>query len=95
MENKLVEGLFVNNPRENAPDFVKGGLSINVGKFVDYLHQNANARGYVNIDLLVSKDGKLYAKLNDWKPTEKPMTKDEEIEIADADSEIDVKNIPF
>lgn len=93
MENKLVDGLFVNNPRENAPDFVRGSISILVEKFIQYLQQNANAKGYVNIDLLVSKEGKLYAKLNDWKPAEKSMEegKDENI----VEDEISVDDIPF
>jgi len=89
----FIDGLFVKSPRENAPDFVKGSLSIQVDKFIPYLKEKANAKGYINIDLLSSKDGNLYAKLNEWKPssdrakpTEHDMTEDEEI---------NVKNIPF
>jgi len=66
MENKFVDGLFVSR-RDNAPDFLIAGLSFNQ-KFIDYLKANMNAKGYVNVDLLKSKEGKLYAKLNDWQP---------------------------
>ena len=78
MENKFVDGLFVSR-RENAPDFVVASLSFNQ-KFIDYLKANMNAKGYINIDLLNSKEGKLYAKLNDWKPEER-LTKTPEGKI--------------
>ena len=59
MENTFVNGLFVSR-RENAPDFVISSLSFN-DKFIDYLKSNFNAKGYTNIDILKSKEGKLYA----------------------------------
>ena len=68
MSKEFVDGLFVNNPRENAPDFVKGSLSIQADKFIPYLKSKANAKGYVNIDMLESKDGNLYPKLKYWNP---------------------------
>ena len=36
MSNDFIDGLFVKNPSENAPDFVKGSLSIMVDKFTPY-----------------------------------------------------------
>jgi hypothetical protein len=100
MENKkeFVDGLFVNQPREGAPEFVKGSLSITVEKFITYLQAKANAKGYVNIDLLESKEGKLYAKLNDWKPQSGEMKENESINIPEEDEEeITAQNIkiPF
>jgi len=65
-EKKFIDGMFVERP-SNCPDFVKGKISIN-SKFVEWYNANKNDKGYVNIDLLESKDGKLYAKHNDWKP---------------------------
>ena len=105
MENKFIDGFFINKPRENAPDFVKGGLSININKFIPYLHSKANAKGYVNIDLLTSKDGGLYAKLNDWKPEER-FAKDEQGKISVesdglegldelGEEEVKIQSIPF
>ena len=73
MENNLVEGLWVDAPREGAPGFVKGKISINA-KFIDWYNANKNEKGYVNIDLLESKEGKWYSKLNDWKPTTEGVT---------------------
>ena len=90
----FIDGLFVKQPRENAPDFVKGSLSIAVEKFIPYLQSKANAKGYVNIDLLESKEGMLYAKLNDWKPSVEAKPEPAEHEIEE-DEEIDVSKIPY
>jgi len=96
MSKEFVDGLFVNNPRENAPDFVKGSLSIQADKFIPYLKSKANAKGYVNIDLLESKEGNLYPKLNEWKPKTSNLEKPEPIERAmREDEEIKIENIPF
>lgn len=96
MENKkeYIEGLFVNQPRENAPEFVKGSLSFKVDKFIPYLQSKANAKGYVNVDLLLSKEGLLYAKLNDWKPSGE-MKENETIDLPEEDEEVKIENMPF
>lgn len=96
MENKFVDGLFVNR-RENAPEFLIANLSFNQ-KFIDYLKGNFNAKGYVNIDVLKSKEGKLYAKLNDWKPAETFVRTEEgkiEVDSYPEEDEIRTENIPF
>ena len=67
MEKKFVTGAFVSK-RDNAPEFIKANLSF-TEKFIDYLKENFNAKGYVNIDLKESKEGKLYLDLNDWQPS--------------------------
>ena len=90
----FIVGLFVKNPGEGAPDFVKGSLAISVEKFIPYLQSKANAKGYVNIDLLESKEGMLYAKLNDWKPSGEAKPEPAEHEIEE-DEEIDISKIPY
>ncbi|MDR3609987.1 MAG: hypothetical protein P4L27_05460 [Ignavibacteriaceae bacterium] len=90
----FIDGLFVKNPREGTPDFVKGSLSILVDKFTPYLKSKANSKGYVNIDLLVSQDGNLYAKLNDWKPLGEAKPEPAEHEIEEGE-EIDLTKIPY
>jgi hypothetical protein len=87
MAQEFVDGLFVNR-KENAPEFVKASLSFKVENFVEYLNSKANAKGYVNIDILESREGKLYAKLNDWKPKQEEVEEEEEEEITS-------ENIPF
>ena len=69
-ESVLADGIFFNKPRENAPDFVKGSLSVN-DKFVAFMKEHRNESGYVNLDLLESKKGVLYLKLNTWTPEKK------------------------
>ena len=66
-DKKFVKGMFIEAPNSKAPDFVKGKMSINAN-FIDWYNANKNEAGYVNIDLLESKDGKLYAKHNDFVP---------------------------
>ena len=72
MEEKNTEnntrGIYFNLPHENAPDFAKGKISIKSADFIEFLHEKTNDAGYVNIDLLVNREGKPYTKLNLWRP---------------------------
>lgn len=81
MSKNFTDGLIFKKPRENAPEFIKGSLSVKVDDFIEYLKKN-ESNGWVNIDLKVSKEGKYYAELNDWKPNTQ-------------DNEPKVENIPF
>ena len=71
MNNKpdpvFADGFIFKRPREGAPDFVKGALSIKVDEAIAFLQKHNNA-GWVNLDLKNSQGGKLYLQLNDWKP---------------------------
>lgn len=67
-ETIFLDGFMFKRPREGAPSFVKGALSIKVDEAIAFL-QKHNNNGWVNADLLTSKDNsKLYFKLNTWKP---------------------------
>ena len=93
MENKFVDGLFVKRS-EKAPDFLITSLSFN-DKFLKYLENNFNAKGWCNVDIMKSKTGTLYAKLNDWKPEER-FVKNEDGSLGTEEVEdIKVENIPF
>lgn len=70
MSKIFPEGIFYNKPREGAPEFVRGSLSIQVDKLIPFLEQHKNAQGYVNIDMLLSKEKSLYLALNEWKKPE-------------------------
>ena len=67
----LVGGLFFKEPHQNAPDFVKGKLSINVESFREwfknYLSEHKDDE-WVNMDIKISKAGKPYVAIDDWKP---------------------------
>jgi len=66
-----------------SPDFVKGSMSVKVDEAVAFL-QKHNNNGWVNLDLLASKDNsKLYFKLNTWKPKEETATEPTKEELED------------
>lgn len=70
-EASFVPGLFAKAPRDNAPDFVKGSVSIKVeevGKFLREVY--AKGEEWLNLDLKESRDGKYYLQINDWKPAQ-------------------------
>jgi hypothetical protein len=66
-EPTFADGFIFKRPREGAPEFVKGALSIKVDEAIAFLQKHNNA-GWVNLDLKNSQGGKLYLQLNDWKP---------------------------
>jgi len=59
---------FIPKDTSNAPDFVKGKVSIKKDEFITFL--NEQDWDWVNLDILESKWGKMYAKLNEWKKEE-------------------------
>ena len=66
-EKVFTDGLIFKLPRDGAPDFVKGSLSVKVDEFKAWLDTHVD-NGWVNIDLKVSQGGKAYAEKNTWKP---------------------------
>lgn len=70
MENKketvFADGIIFKKPREGAPEFIKGAISIKVEDFIKFLQAN-NSDGWVNLDLKKSAKGNLYLSLNSWK----------------------------
>jgi len=78
MEKQFAQHIYFDRPREGAPEFVKGRMSLKLPDAIEYLKTlTPSEKGYVYFDLLVSKDNtKLYFALNDWKPEVK-TTSDE------------------
>lgn len=93
MEN-FIKGLFVSR-REQAPPFVLANLSFKTEQFIEWLKSNTNAKGYVNIDLLMGKDGKPYSKLNDWKPTESFVKKEDGSIGVEESEDVTIEGLPF
>lgn len=84
MAVKFANGCVAKLPSESAPSFVKMKLSFKVAEFAQFLSENENNNGWVNVDILESKDGtKIYAAINEHTP-EKPKT----IDDTEADSAI-------
>jgi len=67
-EQKIFAEGFYFERRENAPDFVIGRVSVKVNKAVKFLNAHANEKGYVNMNILRSKDGGAYMELDTWTP---------------------------
>ena len=63
---EFVDGLMVKAPREGSPDFVKGSISIKRADLGNWLR--AKQDEWINVDIKVSKSGKWYAAVNNWKP---------------------------
>ena len=63
----FADGIFFKQPRDGAPDFVKGSVSVKVDEALPFLQANQDD-GWVRLDLKESRNGKLYFQLNTWKP---------------------------
>ena len=65
---KYVKGMFVKR-NEKAPEFVVCSLSVKTDEFIQFLRENTNDKGYVNLQVLKSRDkGTLYAVLDTFEP---------------------------
>ena len=110
MENQTVfaQGMFFKEPHQNAPAWVKGTLSIECEKFIEWMRSNCykaqNGKWYTNIDIKASKDGVKYLALNEYKP--KPQTAPQQSAPVQErpiqyqpepvpENEINVENVPF
>ena len=71
MEKEFVDGLIVKAPRQGAPEFVKGSISIKRADLGNWLR--AKQDEWINVDIKVSKSGKWYAEVNNWKPEQQPQ----------------------
>jgi hypothetical protein len=54
---------------DNAPDFILCKLGIRCKDFFEFMKEHED-KGWVNIEIKESKDGKLYAELDTWKPNQ-------------------------
>lgn len=71
MENNFIPGLNVFEKHPKAPDFVVCDLSLDPQKLGQFL--STQTEKYVKVQVLMSKAGKPYAKINDYKPADKPQ----------------------
>ncbi len=68
-DKKFVDGMIVKR-KPKAPDFVKCSLSFKCADFVTFMKAN-HKKGWLNVDLKMSKGGKLYAEVDTWEPEAK------------------------
>lgn len=81
---KMVKGFFLKTPHENAPDWIKRNVSVNVSQFSEYLKEHENEKGFVNFDLKEAKSGHWYLELKDWKPTENTEQEEKQTPVAES-----------
>ena len=86
-------GLIIKAPREGAPDFVKGSISIKRAELVDWLNQKQDE--WINLDIKVSKQGKWYTQVNTWKPEGNKAAPSEAPTKARAHEDAGLDDIPF
>ena len=67
-EKVFVDGMIFKPKNLNAPDFIKGSLSVKVEEFPIFLKKHDN-KGWVNIDIKQSQGGKIYLELNTFRPS--------------------------
>jgi hypothetical protein len=88
-ETEFVDGFIVKAPRDGAPDFVKGSVSIKNAELIAWLKGRTDER--TNLDIKESKGGKWYAAVNTYKPKDEQAPKRQQ---PAADPFAD-ENIPF
>ena len=90
---EFVNGLLVKAPHTKAPDFVKCNISIKRQDMIEWL-QGKNDE-WINVDVKVSKQGKWFASVNNWKPDGGSDKKPAPAQHAPAQQDVDFDNIPF
>ena len=60
------KGIYIDT--KNFDTWSKDVLSFKVEDAIKYLQEKANAKGYVNIDIKESREGKKYLELNTFQP---------------------------
>lgn len=74
-KKKYIDGIFVKDPHEKAPDFVLGRIAINREKAIKSLQEMDDE--WINIDVLKSRDGNVYGKLDTYKKEEENTGNDD------------------
>lgn len=92
MADKIfADGLLVKLPRDGAPEFVLGSLSVKGDEFKKFIDEHVKVSGWLNIDLLIGKSGKPYAALNTYEVEKPESLKEDTIEYpAEEDNSSDV-----
>ena len=70
-DSMLVKGFYPKSKHENAPDFVIAKGSFHLPTFAEFMREFKAANPgeeWVSLDMKVSKAGKGYAVVDDWKP---------------------------
>ena len=66
-EKIFAAGVYFKPPHQNAPDFVKGSISIKLADFSAFVKEHRDGE-WMNLKVLESRNGKMYVELDTWKP---------------------------
>lgn len=66
---EFVKGMRVKTQQTQYGEIIKIGINL-----AEFKQNPVNERGYINIDILTSKKGEKYAKINDYKKEETQET---------------------
>lgn len=72
--SEFVKGMQVKTQETKYGEIIKLGV-----KMEEFQQNPVNERGYVNIDILTSKKGEKYAKINDYKKSDSAPAETDEI----------------
>ena len=92
-DSNFIAGLYCFKPHERAASFVKAKLSIKPEQLIEWLKTaKTNEKGFVSIDILESKKGGWYAKVDSYV---RPEHTEQSAPNAVVSEEIDPNEIPF
>lgn len=93
---KFAEGFNIYSPNEKTVTFLFGSASIHVEKFIKFLQENKDEKGYVKIKFPKSKtSGEPYAVLDTYKPVKKEDTQPNITSKGYNNEQIDITQILF
>lgn len=95
---KFAEGFNIYSPNEKTSSFLFGNASIHVEKFIKFLQENKDEKGYVKIKFPKSKtNGEPYAVLDTFKPAPRgePTSNPTTTSTGYNNEKINVEDIPF
>lgn len=75
MEKQFAKG-FIFKRNDNAPEWAIGKLSIKVDEAIEFIKSKEN-KGWVNLEVKKSKEGKFYIELDTYEVKPKAEVKEE------------------
>ncbi len=92
----FAEGFNIYSPNEKTAHFLFGKAGINVDKFIAFLNEHKNEKGYVNLNFPISKkNNEPYAVLDTYKPQPKQQDDGRTSPTEEYPEGINPEDIPF
>ena len=97
----LPEGLRFFNKRDTSPDFVVGALVITLDDLKNFVETRPellteyNGKKQLKLQILKSKEGKLYSSVDTWKPDGNTQTQSKPLSTLSNKDVEPLENLPF